>query len=78
MSTTLHATGRFAGAAPTLSVSSGRGNSSRPEIHLSIRDDSDAESTRVVQLWVDRDDLLDAIATEDARIRQVLEAGEPA
>lgn len=78
MSTTLKATGEFAGATPTLVVSSGRGNTGRPEIHLAIRDDSDIESTRAVFAWFDRDDLLDAITTEDEKIRHAVEIGEPA
>lgn len=78
MSTTLKATGEFAGATPTLTVSSGRGNSDMPEIHLSLRDDSDSDSTRTVFAWFTRDELLEAIATEDANIRHAVEIGEPA
>lgn len=78
MSTTLKATGDFAGATPTLTISSGRGNTGRPEIHLSLRDDSDSEITRTVFGWFDRDSLLDAITTEDAHIRRAVEIGEPA
>lgn len=78
MSTTLKATGDFDGATPTLSVSSGRGNIDRPEIHLSLRDDSDPESTRTVFAWFDRDELLAAIAAEDTKVRRVIEIGEPA
>lgn len=77
MSTTIRATGDFSGATPTLTVSSGRGNTGRPEIHLAIRDDSD-DSTRTVFAWFDRDTLLDAITTEDAKIREIVEIGEPA
>lgn len=78
MATTLKATGHFAGATPTLTVSSGRGNTGRAEIHLSLRDDSDNDATRTVFAWFDRDDLLDAIAEEDSRIRRAIEIGEPA
>lgn len=78
MSTTLKATGDFAGATPTLTVSSGRGNTGDPEIHLSIRDDSDPESTRAAFAWFRRDDLLQAIDEADSRVRLALEVGEPA
>lgn len=78
MSTTLKATGEFDGATPTLTVSSGRGNSDRPEIHLSIRDDSDGDTTRAAFAWFVRDELLAAIAAEDAQVREALEIGEPA
>lgn len=77
MSTTIRATGDFSGATPSLTVSSGRGNTGRPEIHLAIRDDSD-DTTRTVFAWFDRDALLDAITTEDAKIREIVEIGEPA
>lgn len=77
MATTLKATGHFIDATPTLTVSSGRGNSNRPEIHLSLRDDS-GESTRTVFAWFSRDELLDAIHDADAEIRHTLTIGEPA
>lgn len=78
MSTTIKATGDFSGATPSLTVSSGRGNTGRPEIHLAIRDDSDPETTKAVLAWFDRDTLLDAITTEDEKIRLAVEIGEPA
>lgn len=77
MSTTLKATGEFVAATPILTVSSGRGNTGRPEIHLALRDDSD-ESTRTTFAWFDRDDLLNAIHEADARVRRAIEVGEPA
>lgn len=78
MSTTIKATGDFSGATPTLTISSGCGNTGRPEIHLAIRDDSDPETTKAVLAWFDRDALLDAITTEDAHVRRAVEIGEPA
>ncbi len=62
MTTTLKATGDFhAGQAPTITVSSGRGNSDDPEIHLILRDETDGESSRTVMGWFDRTELLAAI-----------------
>lgn len=78
MSTTLKATGSFAGANPTITISSGRGNTGDPEIHLSLRDDSDPESTRAVFAWFRRDELLQAIHDADATVRNAIEVGEPA
>lgn len=78
MTTTIKATGDFDGATPTLSISSGRGRTDRPEVSLSLRDDSDPESTRTVVAWFDRDELLAAIETEDEKVRRALEIGEPA
>lgn len=78
MATTIKATGHFTGATPTLTVSSGRGNTDRREIHLSLRDDSDGETTRTVFAWFDLADLLDAITDEEEAIRHTLTIGEPA
>lgn len=78
MTTTLKATGEFDGATPTLSVSSGRGNTDMPEIHLSLRDDTDTDRTVTVFAWFDKADLLAAIAAEDAEVRHAVEIGEPA
>lgn len=79
MATTIKATGNYhAGETPTLTVSSGRGNSPHPEIHLILRDDSASDSSKSVMAWFDRDALLDAIHDADAEIRARLEVGEPA
>lgn len=79
MSTTLRATGDFhAGVSPTLTISSGRGNTDQPEIHFILRDESDGESSRTVLGWFSRDEVLAAIHAEDAKVRVALKTGEPA
>ncbi len=79
MSTTLKATGDFhMGAAPTVTVSSGRGNSDRPEIHIILRDETEGESSRTVMGWFERDALLAAIDAADRKVRLALENGEAA
>lgn len=77
MNTTIKATGAFTGATPTLTVSSGRGNTNEPEIHLSIRDDSDTHNAKAVFAWFSRDELLNAISKADKAVRLAIETGEP-
>lgn len=78
--TTIKATGIHPqGLTPTLTISSGRGNTRKPEIHLILRDDTgDSESSRSVMAWFERDALVDAIRAADAGIRHAIEVGEPA
>ena len=77
MTTLIKATGEFPESTPSLAVSAGRGNTGNPEIHLSIRDDS-GEVSKAAFAWFDRDELLDAITTEESRVRRAVETGEPA
>lgn len=79
MATTLKATGDFyAGAAPTLIVSSGRGNTHQPEIHIMLRDETEGETSRTVMGWFSRDELLAAIEKADRKVRLAVAKGEPA
>jgi hypothetical protein len=78
MATTLKATGDFlAGTTPTLTISSGRGNTTAPEIHVILRDDTDGESSRTIMGWFDRNELLAAIDAADRKVRLAVETGEP-
>lgn len=76
---TIKATGTYtAGETPTLTVSSGRGNTDAPEIHLILRDDSESDTSRSLMAWFDRDELLQAIHDADNTVRHAIEVGEPA
>ncbi|MDF2506353.1 MAG: hypothetical protein K0Q52_212 [Microbacterium sp.] len=48
------------GLTPTIAVSGGRGNTDRPEVNIIFRE-TDGASTRTLQGWFDRDDLIAAI-----------------
>jgi hypothetical protein len=77
MATTITGTGDFQpGAHPTITISSGRGNTAEPEVHLIIRD-ADGDTSKTVMAWVRRDDLLAAISKEDSKVRLAVETGEP-
>lgn len=63
---TIPATGKFArrDTRPTISVSGGRGNTDRPEVHLQLTTvDDSGETTVRVMGWFDAADLVDAIVT---------------
>ena len=70
---TIHATGDST-EKPRLTISGGRGNTGRGEIHVQARAEDENGQTRTIAGWFSRDALLDAIHDADA----VTRVSEPA
>lgn len=75
---TIRATGHDPATAPTLHISSGRGNlDDRPEVHIMMRDTGD-ETTRVLLGWFPVDELLEAIkGGEEALVNKITIYSKP-
>lgn len=63
--TTIHATGHEPATAASLTVSGGKGNTERPEIHFIVNHDTE-DGRQTFAGWFDRDALLDAITDADS------------